>query len=126
MAFSSDDERILREMEAGLAAEDPAFVDRVRTQTVYKFAGRNCAVAGVVFVAALLVMFFTFASQLWLGFAAVLVMFGAGVTVANNLRRMGTAGRADLTRSYQAKAHGNRDVNLEQWLKDRMRGRRDE
>ncbi len=101
MPLSEHEQRILHELEQSLYQEDPDFAERVRSETVYRHAGRYCVWSALVFVAALIFMFFTFASNVYLGFAGVIVMFLAGVVFANNARRMGKAGIDDLSRSIQ-------------------------
>ena len=93
MPLSEHEQRILHELEQSLYQEDPDFAERVRSETVYRHAGRYCIWSALVFVAALVFMFFTFASNLALGFVGVVVMFLSGVVFANNARRMGKADR---------------------------------
>jgi hypothetical protein len=102
MGLSEADQKILDEMERALHQEDPGLVQRVRSETVYRYAGRNCIWAAVAFVASLLFMFFSFASSIWLGFVGIVGMFAAGIFFINNARRLGIASIDDVTR----KIHG--------------------
>ena len=92
MPLSEHEQRILHELEQSLYQEDPDFAERVRSETVYRHAGRYCIWSALVFVAALVFMFFTFSRSVVLGFVGVVVMFLSGVVFANNARRMGKAG----------------------------------
>ena len=67
MPLSEHEQRILHELEQSLYQEDPDFAERVRSETVYRHAGRYCIWSALVFVAALVFMFFTFSSSLALG-----------------------------------------------------------
>ena len=84
MPLSEHEQRILHELEQSLYQEDPDFAERVRSETVYRHAGRYCIWSALVFVGALVFMFFTFASNLALGFVGVVIMFLSGVVFANN------------------------------------------
>ncbi len=84
MPLSEHEQRILHELEQSLYQEDPAFAERVRSETVYRHAGRYCIWSALVFVAALVFMFFTFSRSVVLGFVGVVVMFLSGVVFANN------------------------------------------
>ena len=60
LPLSEHEQRILHELEQSLYQEDPDFAERVRSETVYRHAGRYCIWSALVFVAALVFMFFTF------------------------------------------------------------------
>ena len=62
MPLSEHEQRILHELEQSLYQEDPDFAERVRSETVYRHAGRYCIWSALVFVAALVFMFFTFST----------------------------------------------------------------
>ena len=64
LPLSEHEQRILHELEQSLYQEDPDFAERVRSETVYRHAGRYCIWSALVFVAALVFMFFTF-SRRW-------------------------------------------------------------
>ena len=49
MALSEEEQRLLEQMEAALAAEDPKLVNTLRGTGVRKFHRRRAAVAGVGF-----------------------------------------------------------------------------
>ena len=50
MPLSDHEQRILAELEESLVRQDPEFAERVRSETVYRHAGRYCKWAAVTFV----------------------------------------------------------------------------
>jgi hypothetical protein len=118
--LSEHEQRILHELEQSLYQEDPDFAERVRSETVYRHAGRYCIWSALVFVAALVFMFFTFASNLVLGFVGVVIMFLSGVVFANNARRMGKAGIDDLSRSLHTRSINNPVHDPRDWIRGRF------
>ena len=107
MPLSEHEQRILHELEQSLYQEDPGFAERVRSETVYRHAGRYCIWSALVFVAALVFMFLTFSRSVVLGFVGVVIMFLSGVVFANNARRMGKAGIDDISRSLHSRNISN-------------------
>ena len=120
MPLSEHEQRILHELEQSLYQEDPDFAERVRSETVYRHAGRYCIWSALVFVAGLVFMFFTFASSFFLGFLGVVVMFLSGVVFANNARRMGKAGIDDLSRSLHSRNLNNAPHEARDWFRGRF------
>jgi len=51
MPLSEHEQRILAELEESLVRQDPEFAERVRSETVYRHAGRYLKGAAVGFVA---------------------------------------------------------------------------
>jgi len=66
--LSEHEQRILHELERSLYQEDPAFAERVRSETVYRHAGRHCIWSAVTFVTSFFFMIFTFSSSVAVGF----------------------------------------------------------
>ena len=99
MPLSEHEQRILAELEDSLVRQDPEFAERVRSETVYRHAGRYCKWAAVGFVAGVAVLVAFYSQSLILGFIGVAMMFGSAVIFERNLRRMGRAGWHDLTHS---------------------------
>ncbi len=120
MPLSEHEQRILHELEQSLYQEDPDFAERVRSETVYRHAGRYCIWSALVFVAALVFMFFTFSRSVVLGFAGVIVMFLSGVVFANNARRMGKAGIDDISRSLHSRNLSNTVHDPRDWIRGRF------
>ena len=120
MPLSEHEQRILHELEQSLYHEDPEFAERVRSETVYRHAGRHCVWSAIVFVAALVFMFFTFSISVLLGFVGVVAMFFAAVVFANNARRMGKAGIDDISRSLHNRSLGATAHDPREWIRGRF------
>lgn len=99
MPLSEHEQRILAELEESLVRHDPHFAERVRSETVYRHAGRYCKWAAVGFVAGVAILVAFYSESIVAGLLGVAIMFGAAVVFERNLRRMGKAGWHDLTRS---------------------------
>ncbi len=124
MPLSDHEQRVLQELEQALYQQDPAFADRVRSETVYRHAGRYLKWSVLGFVVGLAVMIAFFTTSVVLGFAGVLIMFGSLVTFWTNLRRMGKAGLEDIGRTLRAEGIGNALSDSRTWLRDRFRRNR--
>jgi len=70
----------------------------VRSETVYRHAGRYCKWAAVTFVLGVVVLVAFYSKSVIAGFVGVVIMFASAVWFERNLRRMGRAGWHDLTR----------------------------
>jgi NhaP-type Na+/H+ and K+/H+ antiporter len=92
----------------------------VRSETVYRHAGRYCIWSALVFVAALVFMILTFSRSVVLGFVGVVVMFLSGVVFANNARRMGKAGIDDISRSLHSRNISNTVHDPREWIRGRF------
>lgn len=103
MPLSEDEQRILREIERTFYENDPEFAGKVRSETLYRHAGRNCKWAALGVVGGLLLMLFTFASSPIVGFVGFLVMLGCAFVFWTNLRKMGKAGWQQMTQSVKAR-----------------------
>jgi hypothetical protein len=99
MPLSEHEQRILAELEESLVRQDPEFAERVRSETVYRHAGRYCKWAAVAFVLGIVILVAFFARTPVLGFIGVIIMFASAVVFERNFRRMTRAGWHDLTRS---------------------------
>jgi hypothetical protein len=120
LPLSEHEQRILHELEQSLYQEDPDFAERVRSETVYRHAGRYCIWSALVFVAALVFMLFTFSRSVVLGFGGVVMMFLSGVVFANNARRMGKAGIDDISRSLHSRNLSNTVHDPRDWIRGRF------
>jgi hypothetical protein len=120
LPLSEHEQRILHELEQSLYQEDPGFAERVRSETVYRHAGRYCIWSALVFVAALVFMFLTFSRSVILGFIGVVVMFLSGVVFANNARRLGKAGIDDISRSLHSRNLSNTVHDPRDWIRGRF------
>jgi hypothetical protein len=99
--LSDHEQRILAELEESLVRQDPQFAERVRSETVYRHAGRYCKWATVGFLAGVAILIGFYPHSVAVGFFGVALMFVSAVVFERNLRRMGKAGWHDLTRSVQ-------------------------
>lgn len=99
MPLSDHEQRILAELEESLVRQDPEFAERVRSESVYRHAGRSCKWAAVTFVVGVVVLVAFLSRSVVAGFVGVVIMFASAVWFERNLRRMGRAGWHDLTRS---------------------------
>jgi hypothetical protein len=96
--LSDHEQRILAELEESLVRQDPEFAERVRSESVYRHAGRYCKWAAVTFVLGVAILVAFYSASVIAGFIGVLIMFASLVVFERNLRRMGRAGWHDLTR----------------------------
>jgi hypothetical protein len=97
--LSEHEQRILAELEESLVRQDPEFAERVRTESVYRHAGRYCKWAAVAFIVGVAILVGFYSVSVIVGFIGVVIMFGSAVVFERNLRRMGRAGWHDLTRA---------------------------
>ena len=104
MPLSEDEQRILKEIEQQFYATDPQFAHEVATTSVYRHSLRRMKLAGLAFVAGTVLMVW----MLWLGnfvlsfLLGLLPMFAAVVWFEHNLRKLGRAGLAQVTKSMRA------------------------
>ncbi len=99
MPLSEHEQRILAELEESLVRQDPEFAERVRSESVYRHAGRYCKWAAAAFVLGVAILIGFYSVSVILGFVGVVIMFASAVVFERNLRRMGRAGWHDLTRA---------------------------
>ena len=97
MPLSEHEQRILAELEESLVRQDPEFAERVRSETVYRHAGRRCKWSAVTFVGGVAFLIAFFPRSVLLGLVGAAIMFASLVVFDRNLRRMGKAGWRDLT-----------------------------
>ena len=122
--LSEHEQRVLQELERALYQQDPAFADRVRSESVYRYAGRYLKWSVVGFVVGLAVMIAFFARSVPVGFFGVLIMFASLVMFWTNLRRMGKAGIEDIGRTLRAEGIGNAFNDGRAWVRNRLRRNR--
>ncbi len=97
--LSEEEHRILQEIEKNFYENDPEFASRVKSETVYRHAGRNIKWALLGFIAGLAMLILTFTTSVVLGSVGFLVMLGSSVIFEKNLRRMGKAGWSEISQS---------------------------
>ena len=103
MPLSEDEQRILRDIERTFYENDPEFAGRVRSETLYRHAGRNAKWAALGFLAGLVLLVVSFASNVFLGFVGFLLMLGSAFVFERNVRKMGKAGLQQLSQSMRAR-----------------------
>ncbi len=130
MPLSEHEQRILAELEQSLVRQDPEFAERVRSETVYRHAGRACKWSALGFLVGIVILVAFYARSVELGFLGVVVMFASAVVFERNLRRMGKAGWHDLTRSINEQRSENGQplpgiegavMNARSWLRSHFR-----
>jgi hypothetical protein len=99
--LSEHEQRILAELEDSLSRQDPSFAERVRSETVYRHAGRYCKWSAVTFVLGVVILVAFYSESVLAGLFGVAVMFASAAVFERNLRRMGKAGWHDITRSLR-------------------------
>jgi DUF3040 family protein len=126
--LSEHEQRILAELEESLVRQDPEFAERVRSETVYRHAGRYCKWSAVGFVAGVAILIAFYSQSVLVGFFGVAVMFVSAVVFERNLRRMGKAGWHDLTRSSKEPAERSSTGGIDgavhdarEWFRNRFR-----
>lgn len=128
MPLSDHEQRILAELEESLHRADPEFADKVRSENVYRHAGRRAKWALVGFLAGLAILVVFFTDSIWLGLLGVGVMFASGVMIQRSVGRMGKASWQDLARGLQSDrpsgaAGIERNVHeAKDWFRRRFRG----
>jgi Protein of unknown function (DUF3040) len=122
--LSEHEQRILAELEESLVRQDPQFAERVRSETVYRHAGRHCKWAALGFAAGLAVLVAFYSQSVVAGLFGVALMFGSAVVFERNLRRLGKASWHDLTRGHrQGEPPGGIDHAVQgtrDWLRTRL------
>lgn len=129
MALSEEEQRLLEQMEAALAAEDPKLVNALRGTGVRRLHRRRAAVAGVGFFAGLALLILGMSTYLFLSVLGFVIMVAAAVTAIYSWRHVGDGGdlgdggvRPSARQpSGSDDAHGFMDKMEERW-----RRRRDE
>ena len=73
MPLSDHEQRILAELEESLVRQDPEFAERVRSETVYRHAGRYCKWAAVTFVLGVVILVAFYSKSVIAGFVGVVI-----------------------------------------------------
>jgi hypothetical protein len=101
MPLSEDEQRILKEIEENLSATDPKLVQQVSDTTLYRHSARVIKWSAAGFVAGLVLMVLTFASELALGVVGFIVMLLCALAIERSVRKLGRAGIESLTGSMR-------------------------
>lgn len=129
MALSEEERRLLAQMEAALAAEDPKLVNTMRGTGVRRVHRRRAALAGVGFFAGLALLIAGMSTYLFLSVLGFLLMVAAAVTAIYSWQHVGTdtdPGRtADRPKAPQPSGSSDGQGFMDK-MEERWRRRRDE
>ena len=133
MALSEEEQRLLEQMEAALAAEDPKLVNTLRGTGVRKVHRRRAAIAGVGFFVglALLVVGLYLMSDGPTGYVALsilgfAIMVTAAVTAIYSWQHVGTIAPHTRRRPTPGPQGSSSDGTFMDKMEERWRRRRDE
>ena len=99
MALSDEEQRLLEQMEAALAAEDPKLVNTLRGTGVRRIHRRRAAIAGVGFFAGLALLIAGMSTHLFLSVVGFVIMVAAAVTAIYSWQHVGSGPDAKKTSS---------------------------
>lgn len=124
MALSDEEERLLHQMEAALAAEDPKLSHALSGRGSRRVHRRRAAVAGVGFFAGLALLILGMSTNIVISVLGFVVMLASAVTAIYSWRHVNDApsdaGRQDRPKTPQsAPAQGFMDRMEERWRKRR-------
>jgi hypothetical protein len=125
MPLSEEEQKILKEIEAQLNATDPDLVEQVSRTTLYRHSARMIRWAALGFVAGLVLLILTFASNVWAGVAGFAVMLACLLVIEHHVRKLGRAGMQALSGGWRS-GGGIRGFVSEQGRSWRERFRRDD
>lgn len=120
MPLSEEEQRVLQEIEKNFYEHDPAFADRVRSETVYRHSGRNLKWAAFAFIVGLTLTLLTFAMSVALGVVGFFVMLASAVIFETNLRRVSRAGWRDISANVKSQGASNAISGLGKRMRDRF------
>ena len=127
MALSDEEQRLLEQMEAALAAEDPKLENALRGNGVRRVHRRRAAIAGVGFFAGLALLIAGISTELFLSVLGFVIMVAASVTAIYSWQHVGgtpDAGRGRDRASTGARTQSNQGFMDK--MEERWRRRRDE
>ena len=124
MPLSEDEQRILHEIEQRFYVHDPDYAKSIESTTLYRSLGRNCKWAALGFLAGLVILMVSFASNQFLGAFGFVVMLIAALVFTQNLRKMGRAGWQQMTE--QMRSHSVNDLLGDTRKRLRERFKRDD
>lgn len=130
MALSEEEQRLLAQMEAALAAEDPKLVNTLRGTGVRKVHRRRAAIAGVAFFAGLALLLAGMSTYLILSVLGFVLMVAAAVTAIYSWQHVQAGGpddESDAPDRLKTPHSGNDDTQgFMDKMEERWRRRRDE
>ena len=129
MALSDEEQRLLEQMEAALAADDPKLVNALRGTGVRRVHRRRAAIAGVGFFAGLGLLIAGISINPFLSVLGFVIMVAAAVTAIYSWQHVGTSadldGGGDRAKTAQGSRSGDGQGFMDK-MEERWRRRRDE
>lgn len=129
MALSDEEQRLLEQMEAALAAEDPKLVNALRGTSARKVHRRRAALAGVGFFAGLGLLIAGISINPFLSVLGFVIMVAAAVTAIYSWQHVGGSAdagegrdRAKTSQASRADGQGFMDKMEERWRRRRDEG----
>ena len=129
VALSDEEQRLLEQMEAALAAEDPKLVNTLRGTGVRRVHRRRAAVAGVGFFAGLALLIAGISVTWMLSVLGFIVMVAAAVTAIYSWQHVGSGPdpRKSTQRPRAPQSSGSADgQGFMDKMEERWKRRRDE
>jgi hypothetical protein len=129
MALSDEEQRLLEQMEAALAADDPKLVNAMRGTGVRRVHRRRAAIAGIGFFAGLALLVAGISINPFLSVLGFVVMVAAAVIAIYSWQHVGTSADPDIGGDRAKTAQGSRSGDSQGFMdkmEERWRRRRDE
>ncbi len=127
MALSDEEERLLHQMEAALAADDPKLSHALSGGGSRRVHRRRAAVAGVSFFAGLALLILGMSTNIFFSVLGFVIMLAAAVTAIYAWQHVNDApadtGRTDRPKAPQSAPNGQGFMDR---MEERWRKRRDE
>lgn len=108
MALSEHEQRLLEQMEAAFAAEDPKLADTLSGGGGRRLATRQAVTAGLVFVLGLVLLLVGIQTQWWISILGFLVMLAAVVVGLTAWQKQGNLPKETGRKKATAAAHDRR------------------
>lgn len=128
MALSDEEERLLNQMEAALAAEDPKLSHALSGKGTRKVHRRRAAIAGIGFFLGLALLVVGMSTNVFLSVIGFVVMLAAAITAIYSWQHVNDE-PSDETRSDQPKTPQSSPPNAQGFMdkmEERWRKRRDD
>jgi len=129
MALSEEEQRLLEQMEAALAAEDPKLVNALRGTGVRRVHRRRVAIAGVGFFVGLALLVAGISTFLVVSVLGFVVMLAASVVAIYSWQHVGTSADNGRPQDRAKTPQGSRTADGQGFMdkmEERWRKRRDE
>ncbi|MFL6028199.1 MAG: DUF3040 domain-containing protein [Friedmanniella sp.] len=129
MALSDEEQRLLEQMEAALAAEDPKLVNALRGTGVRRVHRRRAALAGVGFFLGLGLLIIGISVHPVLSVLGFVVMVASAVVAIYSWQHVGSSADPGRTPDPATSSQGSRSTDGQGFMdkmEERWRKRRDE